>query len=115
MLVPACGSSCTREGASSKAEPARGSRGPSSEAEPARGGVSPRARRTSPEGGVSPRARRTSPEGGVSPRARRTCSRGRLVGPLWWATGAIAAWAVLCAYVLCYVQGVFAFCVFCRF
>jgi hypothetical protein len=37
MLVPACGTRCAREGASS-------------EAEPARGGVSPRARRTLFEG-----------------------------------------------------------------
>jgi hypothetical protein len=37
MLVPACGSRCAREGASSEAEPARGRRGPSSEAEPPRG------------------------------------------------------------------------------
>jgi hypothetical protein len=33
MPVPACGSRCAREGASSEAEPARGRRGPSSEAE----------------------------------------------------------------------------------
>jgi hypothetical protein len=33
MLVPACGSRCAREGASSEAEPARGRRGPSSKAE----------------------------------------------------------------------------------
>jgi hypothetical protein len=38
MLVPACGSKCDCEGASSEAEPARGGREPSSEAEPARGG-----------------------------------------------------------------------------
>jgi hypothetical protein len=36
-------------------------------------------------------------------------------GTLWWAAGAIATWAVLCAYVLCFVRGVFVFCVFCRF
>jgi hypothetical protein len=56
-----------------------------------------------------PRARRSPLEGGGDPRARRTLLEGYLVGPLWWATGAIAAWAVLCAYVLCYVRGVFAF------
>jgi hypothetical protein len=39
MLVPACGSRCAREGASSEAEPARGRLGPSSEADLARGGA----------------------------------------------------------------------------
>jgi hypothetical protein len=67
MLVPACGSRCAREGASS-------------EAEPARGGMIPRARRNPLEGGVDPRARRTSLEGGVSPRARRTLLEG---APCW--------------------------------
>jgi hypothetical protein len=61
MLVPVCGSRCAREGASSEAEPARGRWGPSGEAEPARGSVS---------------LERGEP-----------CSRGRLVGPLWWAAG----------------------------
>jgi hypothetical protein len=62
-MLPACGSRCARERASSEAEPARGRRGlsseaetrsrerePSSEAEPARGSVSPRARRALLEG-----------------------------------------------------------------
>jgi hypothetical protein len=58
MLVSACGSRCSREGASSEAgNLERGgtrSRGrePSSEAEPARGVVSPRARRTLLEGAL---------------------------------------------------------------
>jgi hypothetical protein len=39
MLVPACGSRCAREGASSEVEPAQGRRGPSSEADLARGGA----------------------------------------------------------------------------
>jgi hypothetical protein len=46
-----------------------------------------------------PRARQSPLEGGGDPRARRTLLEGCLVGPLWWAAGAIAAWAVLCAYV----------------
>jgi hypothetical protein len=45
MLVPACGSRCAREGASSEEE------------------VNPRARRNPLEGGVSPRARRNPLEG----------------------------------------------------
>jgi hypothetical protein len=45
MTVPACGNGRACEGASSKAEPARG-------------GVNPRARRNLLEGGVNPRARR---------------------------------------------------------
>jgi hypothetical protein len=45
MLVPACGSRCVREGASSEAE------------------MSPRARRSLLEGAVSPRARRNLLEG----------------------------------------------------
>jgi hypothetical protein len=68
MLVPACGSRCTREGASNEAEPARGRRGPSSEAEPARGGVALE------RGGTRSRGR--------GPRARRK----PLEGALDWAT-----------------------------
>jgi hypothetical protein len=64
MLVPACGSRCAREWASSEAE------------------MSPRARRNPLEGGVGPRARRNPPEGGVSPRARRNLLEGAFV----WAT-----------------------------
>jgi hypothetical protein len=64
MHVPACGSRCACEGASSEEE------------------VSPRARRNPLEGGVSPRARWNSLEGGVSPRARRNL----LEGALDWAT-----------------------------
>jgi hypothetical protein len=45
MPLPACGSRCAREGASSEAE------------------VNPRARRNPLEGGVSPRARRNPLEG----------------------------------------------------
>jgi hypothetical protein len=47
--------------------------------------------------------------------ARGGALLGRSGGPLWWAAGVITAWAVLCVYVLCYVRGVFVFCVFCRF
>jgi hypothetical protein len=64
MSVPACGSRCTCEGASSEAE------------------VNPRARWNSLEEGVSPRARRNPLEGGVSPRARRNL----LEGAFDWAT-----------------------------
>jgi hypothetical protein len=39
MLVPACGSRCAREGASSEADPASREREPSSEADLARGGA----------------------------------------------------------------------------
>jgi hypothetical protein len=69
MPVPACGSKCACEGASSEVE------------------VSPRARRNPLEGGVSPRARRNPLEGGVSPRAEP--ARGRrspLEGAFDWAT-----------------------------
>jgi hypothetical protein len=65
MLVPACGSRCAHEGASSEAEPARGRRGPSSEAEPARGWRGLSSEAGSARGGVSPRARQTSLEGGA--------------------------------------------------
>jgi hypothetical protein len=64
MPVPACGSGCDREGASSEAE------------------MNPRARRNPLEGGVNPRAGRSLLEGGVSPRARRSL----LEGALDWAT-----------------------------
>jgi hypothetical protein len=64
MPVPACGSWCACEGASSEAE------------------VSPRARRNPPEGSADPRARRNPLEGGVSPRARRNL----LEGAFDWAT-----------------------------
>jgi hypothetical protein len=63
MLVPACGSRCACEGASSEAEPARGRRGPSSEAEPARGWSGPSSEAETARGSASPRARRTSLEG----------------------------------------------------
>jgi hypothetical protein len=71
MPVPACGSGCAREGASSEAEPARGRREPSIEAEPARGRREPFER------------------GGAR-------SREPLTGPLWWAVGATAVWVVPC-------------------
>jgi hypothetical protein len=64
MPVPACGSRCACEGASSEAE------------------VSPRARRNPFGGEVSPRARRNPLEGEVSPRARRNL----LEGAFDWAT-----------------------------
>jgi hypothetical protein len=80
MPVPACGSRCAREGASSEAE------------------VNPRARRNPLERGVSPRARRNPLEGGVSPRARRNL----LEGAFDWATpvgreGHHSVGRVLCA------------------
>jgi hypothetical protein len=101
MLVPTCGSRCAREGASSEAEPASREREPSGEAEPARG----RSREREPSSEAEPT------RGSVSPRARQTLHE----GVPCWAAGAIAAWAVLCAYVLRCVRGVFVFCVFCRF
>jgi hypothetical protein len=58
MPIPACGSRCTCEGASSEAE------------------VSPRAWKNPLERGVSPRARRNPLEGAVSPRARRNLLEG---------------------------------------
>jgi hypothetical protein len=64
MPIPACGSRCACEGASSEAE------------------VRPRVRRNPLEGGVSPRARRNSLEGGIGPRARRNL----LEGAFDWAT-----------------------------
>jgi hypothetical protein len=48
----------------------------------------------------------TLERGGVRSREREPSSEadlareGRFVGPLWWAAGAFAVWAVLCAYVL---------------
>jgi hypothetical protein len=97
MPVPACGSRCACEGASSEAETRsreegtleRGgtrSRGrePSSEAEPARGGVRPRARQNLLEGAFDWATR--------------------------WATGATAAWAMPCVclrkrcVLLCFLQ-----------
>jgi hypothetical protein len=81
MSVPACGSRCACEGASSEAEvssrarrnPLEGGVSPRARRNPLEGGVSPRARRNPLEGGVSPhpRARRNPLEGGMSPRARR--------------------------------------------
>jgi hypothetical protein len=65
MPVPACGSRCACEGASSEAEVS-----PRARRYPLEGGVSPRARRNPLEGGVSPRVRQNPLEGGVSPRAR---------------------------------------------
>jgi hypothetical protein len=84
MPVPACGSRCAREGASSEAEmsprarrsPLEGAANPRARRNPPEGAVSPRARRNPPEGAVSPRARRNPPEGGVSPRARRNLFEG---------------------------------------
>jgi hypothetical protein len=64
MPVPACGSRCAREGASSEAE------------------MSPRAGRNPLEGGVNPRAGRNPLEGGVGPRAGRNL----LEGAFDWAT-----------------------------
>jgi hypothetical protein len=58
MPVPACGSGCAREGASSEAE------------------MNPRARRSPLEGDVNPRVRRNPLEGGVSPRARQNLLEG---------------------------------------
>jgi hypothetical protein len=89
MHVPACGSWCAREGASSEAEPARGRRGPSSEGEPSSEAEPAR-------GGVGPRARRNPLEGALALERGGTCSRGRLIGPLRWAAGATATWAVPC-------------------
>jgi hypothetical protein len=77
MFVPACGSRCARDGASSEAEMS-----PRARRNPLEGGVSPRARRNPLEGGVSPRARRNPLEGGVCPRARRNL----LEGVFDWAT-----------------------------
>jgi hypothetical protein len=89
MLVPACGSGCAREGASSEA-----GMNPRAGRSPLEGAVNPRARRSPLEGGVSPRARRSLLEGAVSPRARRSL----LEGALDWATplavGATAVWVV---------------------
>jgi hypothetical protein len=65
MLVPACGSRCAREGASSEAELARGGLGPSSEAELARGRLGPSSEAEPARGGVSPRARRNLLEGAL--------------------------------------------------
>jgi hypothetical protein len=90
MPVPACGSRCACEGASSEAEvsprarryPLEGGVSPRARRNPLEGGVGPRARRNPLEGGVSPRARRNPLEGGVSPRARRNL----LEGAFDWAT-----------------------------
>jgi hypothetical protein len=71
MLIPACGSRCAREGASSEAEV-----NPRARWNPLEGGVSPRARRNPLEGGLSQRARLNPLEGGVSPRARRNLLEG---------------------------------------
>jgi hypothetical protein len=68
MPVPACESWCAREGASSEAEPARG--------------------------GVRPRARRNLLEGVLALEQGGTHSRGRLIGPLWWAARATTAWVM---------------------
>jgi hypothetical protein len=66
MPVPACGSRCACEGASSEAEVS-----PQARRNLLKGGAGPRARWNPLEGGVRPRARRNPLEGGVSPRARR--------------------------------------------
>jgi hypothetical protein len=57
----------------------------------------PRARQSPLEEGVSPRARRNPLEGVPEPSSEAEPARGgRLVGPLWWAAGATAAWAAPC-------------------
>jgi hypothetical protein len=56
----------------------------------------PRARRSPLEGGMSPRARRNPLEGAQALERGGSCSRGRLIGPLWWAAGATAVWAAPC-------------------
>jgi hypothetical protein len=71
MPVPACGSGCAREGASSEAEMDHRAR-----RSPLEGDVNPRARQRPLEGDVNPRARRNPLEGGVSPRARRSLLEG---------------------------------------
>jgi hypothetical protein len=79
MPVPACGSRCSCEGASSKAEvsprarqnPLEGEVSPRARRNPLEGEFSPRARWNPLEGEVSPRARRNPPKGDVSPRARQ--------------------------------------------
>jgi hypothetical protein len=77
MSVPACGSRCAREGASSEAEMS-----PRARRNPLEGDVNPRARRNPLEGGAGPRARRSPLEGDVNPRARRKL----LEGAFDWAT-----------------------------
>jgi hypothetical protein len=64
MLIPAYGSGCALEGASSEAE------------------MNPRARWSLLKGGVNPRARRSPLEGGVNPRAGQS----PLEGALDWTT-----------------------------
>jgi hypothetical protein len=73
MPVPACGSECAREGASSEAE-----MNPRARRNSLEGSVNPRARRSPLEGDVNPQARRNPLEGGVSPRARRSLLEGAL-------------------------------------
>jgi hypothetical protein len=68
MLVPACGSRCAREGASSEAEPARGGREPSSEVEPARRGRGPSSEAEPARGG-----RLVGPRGPPQRGPRRVC------------------------------------------
>jgi hypothetical protein len=88
--------------------PLEGGRDPRARWNPLEGGGDPRARRNPFEGaralergGTRSRGREISSEadltrGGVSPQRGEPCSRGRLIGPLWWAAGATAAWAVPC-------------------
>jgi hypothetical protein len=73
MLVPACGSRCAREGASSEAEPARGGREPSSEAEPARGRREPL---SEAEPGHEPSSEAEPARGGRGPSSEAEPARG---------------------------------------
>jgi hypothetical protein len=77
MSVPACGSECAREGASSEVE-----MNPRARRNSLEGSMNPRAWRSPLEGDMNPRARRNPLEGDVSPRARRSL----LEGALDWAT-----------------------------
>jgi hypothetical protein len=97
MLVPAGGSRCAREGASSAVEPARGRRGPSSEAEPARGSVSPRARRT------CSREREPSSEADLARGGALLGRSGEPRGPSWRGMCCVRTFCVMFEECLCFV------------
>jgi hypothetical protein len=84
MPVPACGSKCACEGASSEAETRSREEGTLE-----RGGTRSREVLALERGRTRSKEVLALERGG-------TCSRGPLIGPLWWSAGATTAWAVLC-------------------